>query len=584
MVSQSIWPSGASAYSQHVPRVRHGWWSLIITVVAVGVFACASHGLAGDEIGGAASHLNQSGEDESLDLAQPTPRLQEQGSTILPHAGTSENAWAAIIHDLMSDPERTKLAADVGELLRQGDMARARQMLNAAISLGTFAIITDDKILDPELQKLLQAKASERQATRLAQGLPADENRANRYNTDEAGGAVERERVRAEAALQELHAMQGELAALREKGGRVAELEHALEQEKGRTASATQDLSLVREQLAAMTRNAIRAADTIDEHAREVERGKAALSALTIELTEAQERLAALKGSAAEAAELRPALERERDAAKIAAREIESLRRELVTIQTSGISSTGAVRLTAQENERADAASQQLKAVQEQLSALRVGEARMQGELEQERERGASAIRQLEASQRETLALKAQATSAVAFQEALREEKENTAAALRDVHALKQQIADLGARREFVPAALLFQTTPVLLKPSTHTFGSGAGPNSGAGTDGDISQSKARRVSLPSEVERERMLSDEATAQSRHRNAQPKSVEKPVRPPFTSSKPSGAAGRDTVVKLKRSPRVPTRENSAPEPLAPNLPAILLPVDGLWALY
>jgi hypothetical protein len=457
-------------------------------------------------------------------------------------------------------------------------------MLNAAISLGTFAIITDDKILDPELQKLLQAIARERQATRLAQGLPADEDRANRNNPDEAGGAVEREWIRAEAALQELHAMQGELAALREKEARVAELEHVLEQEKGRTASAIQDLSLVREQLAAMTRNATRAADTIVEHAREVERGKAAVSALTTELTEAQEQLAVLKGSTEEAAELRLVLERERDAAKIAAREIEPLRRELVTLETSGISSTGAVSLNAQENERGDDKSHQLKAVQEQLSALRGGEARMRGELEQERGRSASAVRQLEASQRETLALKAQATSTVTFQEALRNEKENTAAALRDVRALMQQIAELGARREFVPAALLFQTTPVLLKSSTRTFRSGAGANSGAGTDGDISQRKARRGSLPSEIERERILSDEATAQSRHSNSQLKSVEKLDRQPPASSKPSEAAGRDTVVKLKRSPRLPARGSSAPEPIAPDLPAVLLPVDGLWALY
>ena len=71
--------------------------------------------------------------------------------------------------------------------------------------------------------------------------------------------------------------MQEQLAALREKEVRVEELEHALEQEKGRTVSAIQDLNLVRGQLSAMTQNAIRAAETRDEHAREVEKGKAAL-------------------------------------------------------------------------------------------------------------------------------------------------------------------------------------------------------------------------------------------------------------------------------------------------------------------
>jgi hypothetical protein len=584
MVSQSSWPSGVSAYSHHVPRARHGWWSLIPTVVAIGVFAYSSHGLAGDEIGGATPQLPQIGGSQALDGTQRTPNSAEQDIAISPYVEASQWDWTSLLQNLLSSPERTELAADVGELLRQKDLTGARQRLEAAVNAGTLAIIIGDSIQNPELQKLLQTVARERQDTRLTQGVPVGDAGADGGKVGEPGDAVEREKVRAEAALQALHAAQEQLAALRENEARVVELEHALEQERERTASVIQDLSLVRGQLTAMTQNAIRAAETRDEHAREVEKGKAALLELTAKFAEAQEQLVLLKGIAPEAAELRPALERERDAVKSAARELEALRRELATVQTSAVSSAGAVSSAAQENERADATFQQLKAVQEQLSALGESKAKMQDELKQERGRSASAIRQLGASQREVLALKARAASADTIQEALRQEKENTAAALRDLHALKRQIADIGAHTEFVPAALLFQTTPVLLKPSTHTFQSGSEPNSGAGTNGDISQRKARQASLPPQVERERKLSDEATAQTRRRNLQLKSVEKSVRPPSTSSKPSGAAGRDTVVKLKRSPRFPTRENSVPEPLAPNLPAILLPVDGLWALY
>ncbi|WP_150117633.1 hypothetical protein [Microvirga vignae] len=485
----------------------------------------------------------------------------------------------------MSSPERSTLAADVGELLRQGDLTGARQKLEAAVDAGTFAIIIIDSIQDPKLQEMLQAMARERQDTRFAQDVPVGDVRAKGSNAGEPADATERERGRAEAALRELNAMQGQIAALREKEARVAELEHALEQEKGRTASAIQDLSLVRGQLTAMTQNASRAADKRDEHAQEVEKGKAALSELTAKLTEAQEQLATLKGSAAEAPELRAALERERAAARFAAREIETLKRELVTLQTSGVSSNGAISSASQEKERADAASQQLDAVQKQLSALRESEAKMQGQLKQERERNASVTRQLVAFQQEILALKAQAESTAAIQEALRQEKENTAAALHRVHALQGQIADLEARAEFVPAALLFQTTPILLKSSIHTFQGGAKPSSRSSTEGDVSQRKARQVSLPPQVERERKLSDEAAAQTRRRNLPLKSEEeKSVRSPSGSHKPNEAADRNEVVKLKRSPRLPARENSATEGLAPDLPAILLPVDGLWAFY
>jgi hypothetical protein len=548
------------------------------------VLAYSSNGLAGDEIGGATPQLPQIGDGHAPDGTQRTPNPAEQDIAISPYVEASQRKWTSFFQELLSSPERTELAADVGELLRQKDLTGARQRLEAAVNAGTLAIIISDSIQDPELQTLLQAVARERQDTRLAQGIPVADTGANGGKVGESSDAAEKERVRAEEALQALHAAQEQLAALREKETRVVELEHKLEQEKGRTASAIQELSLVRGQLTAITQNDTRVAETRDEHAREVEKGKAALLELTAKLAEAQEQIVLLKWNAAEAAELRPALERERDAVKSAARELEALRRDLVTLQTSAVSSAAAVNSVAQEKERANATSQQLKAVQEQLSALRESKVEMQDELQQERGRSASVMRQLGASEREILALRSQAESAAAIQEALRQEKENSAAALRDVHILKKQIADVGAHTEFVPAALLFQTTPVLLKPSTHTFQGGAKLDKGADTDDDISQRKARQVSLPPQFERERRLSDEAMAQTRRRNLQLKSVEKSVRPPSTSSKPSGAAGRDTVARLKRSPRFPTRENSVPEPLAPNLPAILMPVDGLWALY
>jgi DNA repair exonuclease SbcCD ATPase subunit len=184
----------------------------------------------------------------------------------------SQRERISLFQELLSSPERTELAADVGELLRQKDLTGARQRLEAAVNAGTLAIIISDSIQDPELQKLLQAVARERQATRLAQGIPVADAGANGGKVGESSDAAEKERVRAEEALQAPHAAQEQLAALREKEARVVELEHKLEQEKGRTASVIQDLSLVRGQLTAMTQNDIRAAETRDEHAREVEK------------------------------------------------------------------------------------------------------------------------------------------------------------------------------------------------------------------------------------------------------------------------------------------------------------------------
>ncbi|WP_445500846.1 hypothetical protein [Microvirga sp. G4-2] len=477
-----------------------------------------------------------------LDRAQPASDPAEQDSQKSYSEPSQWNA-ASVIQSLVSGPETTKLAAEVGELLRQGDWTGAHQILSAAVDTATFATIAIDSLRDPEVQKLLQSMARERRPPPSAQGVPA----GNGGKADGSGDAVERERIRAEAALQELHTVQ--------------------------------------EKLTAMTQDAVRAAARRDEQARELEKRKAELSELTVKLTEAQEQLARLKGSAEEAAELRAALERERGAARFSAREIESLKRQVVKLPTIGVSPSEAASSAPQEKERADAATQQLNTMRGQLAALRESEVRMQSELEQEKGRSASAARALLDSQREVLALKAQAASAAAIQEALRQEKEMTAAALREVHALKKQIADLEPRTEFVPAALLFQIAPVLPGPSAKTSQDGAQPGSGAGSGGDISERKARQASLSPQVETERNSPDEATMQPRRRNLPLRPVEeKSVRPPSGSPKLAAASDRTTVVKLKRSRSLPTRENSAAKTLPPDLPESLLPADGLWSSY
>jgi hypothetical protein len=545
MVPQRSWPSSTSDGRKQALKGRRRWRGLVSAVGALGIFAYASCGLAGEE-GGTTSKLPQIRSDQMRDRAQLTPTPEEQDSQKF-YATASQRNAVSLVESLVSGPETTRLAADVGELLWQGDLVGAHQILSAAVDTGTFAKIAIDSIQDPEVQKLLQSIARERQDAPFARDVSAGNAGAIGRKAGGSGDAVERERIRAEAALQELHTVQGKLAA--------------------------------------MTQDVVRAAARRDEHARELEKGKAALSELTVKLTEAQEQLARFKGSAAEAAELRAALERERAAARFAAREIESLKRQVVKLPTIGVSPTEATSSAPQAKERAEAASQQLNTVRGQLSALRESEAKMQSELDQEKGRSASASRALLESQREILALKAQAASAAAIQESLRQEKEMTAAALREVHALKRQIADLEARTEFVPAALLFQITPALPGPSAETSRDDAQPSRGVGLEGDISERKVRQASLTPQVETERRSPDEATTQPRRRNLPLRPVEeKSVRPPSGSPKLAAASDRTTIVKLKRSRNLPTRESSAAKTPAPNLPESLLPADGLWSSY
>jgi hypothetical protein len=585
MIPQRSWPSGISNYGKQDLTALCGWWALMPIAVALSTFAYSSHGFASDAASRATYRPPVVGSAQTEDHAQLISDPAEQRPAAFPYPYESQKDLASLIKLLVSGPGRTELAANVGKLLLQGDLTGAQQMLSAALDVGTLAVFIVDVIQDPEVQGTLQAIAREHQGASLDSRVYANDAGVGGAKGGEPRDAAERERAHADAALQELHAAQEQLAASREKETRVAELELALELEKERTASAMQDLGHVREQLAAMAQEVTRAADTRDEYEREVKGAKTALMDLTMRFTAAQEQLASLKQSAAEAVELRATLERGNDAAASSAREMAALKEQLATLQTSRVDTVRPVSTAVQEKEQADAASQQLNAVRGQLSTFREREAKMQSELEQEKERSASATRQLDAFQKENLSLKNQAALAVTIQDALRQEKENTAAARRDVQVLKRQIADLEARTEFVPAALLFQSTPVSLKPSSHIFQGGAKPSGGFDTEGDVSQRKARQASFPPQIEMERKLSDGATAQIRRRNLPLKSVEEQsAKPPSGSLKPREAAGRDAVVKLRRSSRLPARENSATDALAPGLPASLLPINGLWALY
>jgi hypothetical protein len=558
--------------------------SLVLMIFAVSLFACSSQSLAGDEIGKAVPQLAQLEENPIQGPAQPTPNWVGQYSA--PHSGVkvSQRDWASLFESLLTSPERTQLAGDVGEALRRKDLSGAGRRLDAAVSAGTLAILIRDDIQDPVLQYLLQAVARERSDSRLASGLPPAGVGSVAGDSGVRGDAAEKERVRAEAALQELRTLQEQLAVSRKNEARVGELEHELEREKGRTASAVQDLNALHGQLTAMAQDKISAAEMRDAYAREAEQGKAAVSELASKLTAAQQQLAILEGRATEARELRLALEQERNAAEVAAGEIDSLRRELVLRQSGGVSPAGAGSSAAQEQKRAGAALEQSGTVRDELTALEESRAKMQGELDHERERSTSLSHQLAISQREILALKAQAAGAATTQEALRHEKEKTAAALRDLEAVKRQVKDLEVRPGFVPAAVIFQFNPVVLKPSPNTFQNGASLKSGTIAKDNISQRTVRQAALPRQLETERTFTDRANVQVHRRNPQLRPVEEPVGPALTRPKPNKAVGSSTIVKLQRTPSVTTRMNSAPEPIAPGLPASLLPVDGRWALY
>lgn len=579
MIPQRSWLPGISGFSKQDSKAVWAWWASMPFAVALGALAFSSHGFASDAAGTAASRPFETGSSQREYHAQLVSDPAEQSPPASRHNGSSQKDWATLLKLMVSGPERTELAANVGELLQRGDLTGAQQMLSAAVEAGTFAVAIVDSIRDPEVQRTLQAIARERRGASLETGVHTGDADVDGAEGSEPGDAAERERVRAEAALQELHAAQEQLTALREKEARASALEQALEQEKERTASATQDLDHARKQLAAMAEQVTRAADERDERVREVEAAKAALVDLTIRLRAAQEQLAILMESPAVTGASSADLERENDAADLAAREIAALKEQLVTLRTGQVDNSRLINSVAQEKSRADAVSQQLGTLQDQLSALRAREAKIQDELKQERENSASLTRRLVDTQRELASQTIRAASVAEAQGRLRQEKERTAAALREVDALKRQIADLGASAKFKPAALPVRTTPVPPSPGR------AKPDRGADREDAVPQRQSRQAALPPQDKTRSRLPDEAAAQARRPSVLQKSgTEEAGRRSSGSLRSSAVSGKGAVTKLKRPSRVLARENSATEVLIPDLPASLRPAGELWLFF
>ncbi|MGF9761740.1 hypothetical protein AAII07_41810 [Microvirga sp. 0TCS3.31] len=509
----------------------------------------------------------------------------EQDAGIFSNAEVPQRSWATLIRDLLVGPGRTALAADVAELLRRHDYTGAQQRLEAAVDIGTFAIIISDGIQDPALQEVLQAFARQRQDALLSQGARVGDEGVDGGKADKLGDAAVGKSVGSEAALKEQQMMREQLAASREKEARVAELEYAVEQEKERVASLTRALDSTQELLASTIQDATRAAEIRDEDAREKERANAARLELTLRLTAAHEQIEALQKIVAKAGELQTALERERELASHSARETNALKTQLAILQKTRPSATDTEGSAAREKRQTDAAVHQLNALWDQTVTLRASEAKMQDELQQEKERSAAMARQLETVQKESATLAEQVRNAAAIEAALQLEKEKVAAASHDLSSLRKQIALLEKNTEFIPAVLIFQTPLTFSEPLADKPQTGAA--SGGVSKGSVaSQRKTRQAVVPLEAGALNKSSGGLVkAQPLELKPSPQSrVARRVKPPSGSRDPHPTYDK-AFIGLSRSPRSLAREsNAVPRGFYPALPAILLPDEGHWRVY
>jgi hypothetical protein len=231
--------------------------------------------------------------------------------------------------------ETRQLAAALESSIQQGDLAKARHLMEQLMEASTFAALTSDWLNDPDIRRILQNEGA----------LGADPSPpVGSAEIGELRKALDEERERGQSLAREHAAATEELANLkinqeRAAAAEVAELRDALERERERGQTLTREHAAATEELTSLKAQERAAAAAVTELqetlGRERERGQSLekeVAALTSKLQAHQEEGAA---AIAEASELRKALSEEQERSRSVAREYASLSDRLASIQST---------------------------------------------------------------------------------------------------------------------------------------------------------------------------------------------------------------------------------------------------------
>jgi len=278
-----------------VGHTKPGLRRLTVELLTTGLIAAALLGPAAAQVSPADSILSN-----GIDAARTAE--SEDLRTILPL--------------LLTSPDRKRLVMDLEAAIRRGDLKKAENSLNAAIEVGTLAIVLVDRLNDPNLATALRGLGIERDDGQTPE-LPADKAAT-------IGSCV---------------------APPVPDAASLADMQLALEQERASSGRISQTL-------ASLTQERDALAERLDKEA---------------------------KAQALTSSEMRQALQREQDQSRAAIGELEKIRAEYRALQTASEQDRAAGTASAserdallrRERERGDEAERWLASVETELRDLR---------------------------------------------------------------------------------------------------------------------------------------------------------------------------------------------------------------------
>lgn len=245
----------------------------------------------------------------------PTP----EGS--VPHAAGSDNLLT-LLPLLLTSPDRRQLAADLEASIRNGDLKRAENSLNAAIEVGTLAIVLVDHLNNPDLVGALQSLGIRGEVRPAPEPISADKPApaescpappaATPVNLADMQQALDQERSFSATVSQSLTGLMQERSALeaqmkKEQDSQVlaaSEMQQALQREQDQNQAAIRELEVRQEEVralrAAMEQDKAAMASSVAERDALLRREREQKDKVERQLASAEKTLRDLQASKAE--------------------------------------------------------------------------------------------------------------------------------------------------------------------------------------------------------------------------------------------------------------------------------------------
>jgi hypothetical protein len=311
-----------------------------------------SHRLATDLLAGTLLSLSLLGSAQAEDTIGAIPNATDAYAT--DRLAPSSSDLANLLPLVLTSHERRKLAENLEASIRNGDMNGAQNDLNAAIEVGTLAIVLSGQLKNPDLLATLQSLGIKGDAAATSEPVNTAANCTMPTALTDLQEAIDREKNYSSMISQTLNDLMQENNALKARldtdkaaqDATVSDLQQALQKEQAKSETANHELAGLRsdyQTLQSVSEQTKAASVSATEWEARLRDERQQRDAAALKLADVEKELRDLKvlkeqesiSQSAHVSELEKTLARTQAQGEVLAQELVAVNKELSTLKES---------------------------------------------------------------------------------------------------------------------------------------------------------------------------------------------------------------------------------------------------------